>query len=190
MAYRESGRGGASVRPRPLIARTISRAAITTSSAAKASSSVRWLTALATTTPIAGAERRQSADQQPVAQPHVAVAALAPDGDDRHRDDRQQRGRLGLDLGLVLEDRERGHEEDAAADAEQAADQAAEEAQHRRAAIIAHGITSSTAITSSSTAKMQRDRALGDALLQGGPGDGARERRDPDSAASAGSTLP
>ena len=59
---------------------------------------------------------------------------LAPGADQAHRDDRQQRGRLGAQLGLVEEDHQRRDEEDPAADPEHAADGAAGEAEDARRA--------------------------------------------------------
>ena len=59
----------------------------------------------------------------------VAVAALADRARDRDDHDRQEGGRLGLDLRLVEDDHEGGHEQDAAADAHHAADEAAGEAE-------------------------------------------------------------
>ena len=43
-------------------------------------------------------QRRERADHETLARSHVAVALLAPGGDDRDRHDRQERSRFGLDL--------------------------------------------------------------------------------------------
>ena len=57
----------------------------------------------------------------------VAVALLAPDADEDGRDDREQRGRLRVELRQPEAERQRRDEEDAAADAEQAGEDAGEE---------------------------------------------------------------
>src|SRR5947207_5890627 len=77
------------------------------------------------------AERRERAHERAVAEPDVAVARLAPRARERDRHDREQGRRLGVELALAEEDRERRDEQDPAADAEQAAHGAAGETEHR-----------------------------------------------------------
>src|SRR5436190_741284 len=77
------------------------------------------------------ADRRERAHERAVAEPHVAVARLAPRARERDRHDREQGRRLGVELALAEEDRERRDEQDPAADAEQAAHGAAGETEHR-----------------------------------------------------------
>src|SRR3954454_16312451 len=93
------------------------------------------------------------AEQPAVAQAHVAVAVLAPRADDRHRHDRQQRRRLGIDLVEPEEHRQRGDEEDAAADSEQAGEQSRERADDDRGD---HLSARSAAATTSTTANSSR----------------------------------
>src|SRR2546423_194873 len=76
------------------------------------------------------AKRRDNAEDDPVANPDVSVAVLAPGSQRRDEDDRQQRGRLGADLALVEEDRQGGHEDDSAADPDETPEGAAGEPQY------------------------------------------------------------
>src|SRR3954468_6782965 len=59
-------------------------------------------------------ERRQRGHDQALANVDVAVAVLSPRADERDGDDRQQRRRLGAQLGEPEEEHEPGHEEHAA----------------------------------------------------------------------------
>src|SRR5262245_52184607 len=63
-------------------------------------------------------ERRQRADQGSVAP--ADLGRLAPGAEERDGDDGEERRRLGVELAQAEHERERGHEEDAAADAEEA----------------------------------------------------------------------
>ena len=90
-------------------------------------------------------EWREGREDEPVADANVAVAVLAPGADHRDGDDRQQRRRLGTDLGLVEEDDERRHEQDPAPDAEQPADRPAGEPEQRGAHVLHQPITSCAA---------------------------------------------
>src|SRR5204863_6600470 len=75
---------------------------------------------------------RTDSDEQTGAQVDVAVPALPPRPDDDRRQDREQRGRLRVYLGQPEHQDERGHEEDAAPDAEEPSEDAADEAENRR----------------------------------------------------------
>src|SRR4051794_24495347 len=102
------------------------------------------------------ARDRGRPEDRAVAQAHVAVAVLAPGADERHRHDREQRGRLGVDLAEAEEDRQRGHEQHAAADAQQPGEDARERADddrrdHRSARSAA--ATTRTAANSSRTVR-------------------------------------
>src|SRR5215207_4277543 len=99
------------------------------------------------------AERRHDADRQRVAKSHVAVAVLTPAADDRDQHNRDHRRGLGLVLGLVQEDRERGYEQDAAADAHEAADRAGQEPEEERGE-LAQPINSLIATATSSAANI------------------------------------
>ena len=124
----------------------------TAAGAANESSSARSGTAFEITTPASTPSGERAPTSRPSRDPDVAVAVLAPGADQRHGDDRQQRGRLGADLGLVEEDRQRGHEQDPAADAEQAAERAAGEPEQRCGHVLHQPTSSSTATTTSSSA--------------------------------------
>ena len=112
-------------------------AATITIRAANASRSTAPERALASATPAAGAGHREDAQQQRVGAADVAVAILRVGPDDRHRHDRQQRGRLRLVLVEAQEDHEAGHEQHAAADAQQARDDPARPPRSAIAPIIA-----------------------------------------------------
>src|SRR5215207_1123114 len=135
------------------------------------------------------AERRERPDHQPVPNPDVAVAELSPDGDERHRNDRQQRRRLRLDLRLIEEDRERGHEEDPASHPEQATGQPARKAQDQ-GRDLAHGTISSTAITISRAAKRREITRSGTRCWTAVPTTTPAIAGTPTKAAFAGSTFP
>src|SRR6266480_3554863 len=81
--------------------------------------------------------------EQRVAATHVAVAVLLITAHDRHRDDRQERGRLSLVLAEAYQEHQPGHEQDAAADAEHPRDHTRGRADrdrpggHRRPRLIA-----------------------------------------------------
>ena len=75
-------------------------------------------------TPIRAAARRST----------LPYRLLAPRPDDRRREDREQRRGLRVQLRQPEHERERRHEEDAAADAEEAGEHSAERADQRRRA--------------------------------------------------------
>ena len=75
-----------------------------------------------------GRRAGERADDQRLAQAHVAVAVLAVGADQGDDHDHQQRGRLGLDLAEAEEDGQRRDEEDAAADPDQAPGEASRDA--------------------------------------------------------------
>src|SRR2546421_8493032 len=64
---------------------------------------------------------REQPEREPVRQPHVAVAELAPGPEDRHWHDREERSGLAGELGETQEEDEGGHEQDPAADAQEPA---------------------------------------------------------------------
>src|ERR687886_612268 len=100
-----------------------------------------------------GARDRRRPEHRAVAQADVAVAALAPGAHERHRHDREQRGRLRVDLAEAEEDGQRGHEEDAAADAEEPGQDARERADDDRGD---HRSARSAAATTRTTANSSR----------------------------------
>ena len=121
--------------------------------AAKESSSARWESSLATATPISTPSGERTPITSGVAQVDVAVGALAVGPDQGDDDDHQQRGGLALDLREAEEDRQRGHEEDAAADADQAAGEPAGERDQDREELVHQKKINSIAIATRRAAK-------------------------------------
>ena len=113
-------------------------------------------------------EQRQHPITSPCRSRTLPYRDLAPCPDDRHRDDRQQRGRLGVQLALVQEDHERRDEQDATADAHQAADGSAEQADQYRRELVHHFTSRSTATPTSSAANSSDSVPPAEALLKRG----------------------
>ena len=122
------------------------------------------------------AERREHPDHDAVPQPHVAVAVLAPGADERDRHDRDQRGGLGLELGLVEEDRRAPGTNRMPPPTPTRPPTAPARKPEQDGGELAQPISSSIATATSSAANMQRHGPAGEALLERGAGDHARHR--------------
>ena len=107
---------------------------------------------MASTTPTSTPSGESTPISRPSRRRTLPKPVLAPGADQRDRDDREQRGRLGAHLRLVEKDRQRRDEEDAAADAEHAADGAAGEPEDRCEHVVHQPTSSSIATTISSSA--------------------------------------
>src|SRR3954454_21855345 len=94
---------------------------------------------------------RRDPHEQRRAPADVAVLLMPPDADEDGRDDREQRGRLGVPL-CQAEVGQRREEEDAAADAEHPGEHSGDDAEHDRER-DRHRTSMSTAMATSSSAK-------------------------------------
>ena len=72
--------------------------------------------------------------------------------DNGHRDDRQQRRRLGLDLAEVEQEHEGGNEDQPAADSEEPAERARQETDHDGSEDLHHQTSSQAAMAARSPA--------------------------------------
>ncbi len=97
-----------------------SRAAVTSRRTAKPGRRARSGATSASRAPAMARATDDQADDRGVAPAHRPVARLAPGAQDGDRDDREERGRLGAELGEAQDQRQRGHEDDPAAHAEEA----------------------------------------------------------------------
>ena len=107
--------------------------------------------ASATCTPPTAAPIEASPITRALPPAHEAVLLLAPDADDHGGDDGEQGRRLRVQLRQA-ERRQRGHEQDPSADAEQAGEHAGDDAENR-CQHVRHWSSSLTAIPTSSAAK-------------------------------------
>ena len=118
--------------------------------AAKASRSSAPERAFASATPATAPASESTPSRSSVGAADVAVAILRVGPDDRHGDDRQQRGGLGLVLVEAQHDDQAGHEQHPTADSQQAGDDSGRQPDHDRGD---HRSTNSTALATSTAAK-------------------------------------
>src|SRR4051812_16006828 len=134
-------------------------------------------------------ERRQRGNDQALANVDVAVAVLSPRADERDGDDRQQRRRLGAQLGEPEEEHEPGHEEHAAPEPGHPSEHAGR-GPDRDGAGDVHQTTSTTADATRTTAR-RIDTQRGDTrCCSHVPARTPPTAGSPTSSAFATSTLP
>src|SRR5581483_4898137 len=120
--------------------------------------------------------------------PDVPVALVPPDADDDGRQDREERGRLGVQL-REAEPRERRDEQDPAADPEEPGEQAGDEPEEH-CEDVRHRNTMSMPMPTSKAAKRSDNVRTGTRCCSAVPAAAPTAAGTPRSAAYAGSTCP
>ena len=95
---------------------------------------------------------RSNAEEQRGPPPDVAVTALSPCPSDGGREDCEQRGRFGVELGEAEDEREGRHEQGSATDAEEPGEHARDQAEGAREEQRPHQIRSQTPTAASNAA--------------------------------------
>src|SRR5512133_1407169 len=95
---------------------------------------------------------RSNAEEQRGPPPDVAVAALSPGPGDGGREDCEQRGRFGVELGEAEDEREGRYEQGSATDAEEPGEHARDQAERARAEERPHQIRGQTPRAASNAA--------------------------------------